>query len=36
VVISAFFLLDDRIYDQHELENSFEDLTIIGNTPDFD
>ena len=36
LVISSFFLLDDRIYDQHELEKSFEDLTIIGNTPDFD
>lgn len=36
VLISFFFLLDDRIYDQQELEKSFEDLTIIGNTPDFD
>lgn len=36
VVISVFFLMDDRIYDQQELEKSFEDLTIIGNTPDFD
>jgi hypothetical protein len=36
VIISMFFLLDDRIYDQQELEKSFEDLTIIGNTPDFD
>lgn len=36
IVISLFFLMDDRIYDQHELEKSFEDLTIIGNTPDFD
>ncbi|MCF8060836.1 MAG: hypothetical protein K9K67_16145 [Bacteriovoracaceae bacterium] len=36
LIISTFFLLDDRIYDQHELEKSFEDLTIIGNTPDFD
>lgn len=36
VIISMFFLMDDRIYDQQELEKSFEDLTIIGNTPDFD
>jgi hypothetical protein len=36
VLISVLFLMDDRIYDQQELEKSFEDLTIIGNTPDFD
>lgn len=36
VFIFSFYLLDDRIYDQQELEKSFDDLTIIGNTPDFD
>lgn len=36
VFIFTFYLLDDRIYDQQELEKSFDDLTIIGNTPDFD
>lgn len=30
------YLFDDRIYDKVELEKSFEDLSIIGNTPDFD
>jgi hypothetical protein len=30
------YLFDDRIYDKIELEKSFEDLSIIGNTPDFD
>jgi len=35
-IILTLYLLDDRIYDQFELEKSFDDLTIIGNTPDFD
>lgn len=35
-LIFGFYLLDDRIFDQTELQKSFEDLTIIGNTPDFD
>lgn len=35
-VIFTFYLFDDRIFDQTELQKSFEDLTIIGNTPDFD
>lgn len=30
------YLFDDRIFDRIELEKSFEDLSIIGNTPDFD
>lgn len=30
------YLFDDRIYDKIELEKSFEELSIIGNTPDFD
>jgi len=30
------YLFDDRIYDKVELEKSFEELSIIGNTPDFD
>tara|TARA_R110002072_G_scaffold276051_2_gene437698 strand:+ start:39495 stop:40997 length:1503 start_codon:yes stop_codon:yes gene_type:complete len=30
------YIIDDRIYDTYELEKSFEELTIIGNTPDFD
>ncbi len=35
-IIFGFYLLDDRIFDQTELQKSFEELTIIGNTPDFD
>ena len=34
--IIARYLFDDRIYDKIELEKSFEELSIIGNTPDFD
>ena len=30
------YLLDDKIYNKHELEKTFDDLTVIGNTPDFD
>jgi len=29
------YLLDRRIYDEYELRKNFEDLAIIGNTPDF-
>lgn len=36
VMISIRYLFDDRIYDTYELQESFEDLAIIGNTPDFD
>ena len=38
LILSIFvrYLFDDRIYDETELSKSFEDLTIIGNTPDFD
>jgi len=35
ITLSVYFF-DDRIYDQFELAKSFEDLTIIGNTPDFE
>ncbi len=35
-VIIFLYLLDDKIYNKHELERTFDDLTIIGNTPDFD
>jgi hypothetical protein len=36
VSVSLLFLLDDKIYNREELEKTFEDLTIIGNTPEFD
>lgn len=29
------YMVDGRIYDQYELEKNFEDLEIIGTTPDF-
>ncbi|MEC7274812.1 MAG: hypothetical protein VXV96_00700 [Bdellovibrionota bacterium] len=35
-VVIFLYLLDDRIFDQAELSKSFEDLDIIGNTPNFD
>jgi hypothetical protein len=36
VLVLLRFLFDDKIYDEYELEHSFEELTIIGHTPDFD
>ncbi|MCP4912849.1 MAG: hypothetical protein GY909_07000 [Oligoflexia bacterium] len=36
LLILIRYVSDDRIYDTYELEKSFEELTIIGNTPDFD
>lgn len=36
VCIILRYLFDDRIFDRVELEKSFEELSIIGNTPDFD
>jgi hypothetical protein len=36
IIIFFLYLFDDRIYDQYELEKSFEELSVIGNTPDFD
>ena len=36
LVVIFLYLLDDRIFDQAELSKSFEDLDIIGNTPNFD
>jgi hypothetical protein len=36
LITLCVYFFDDRIYDQFELAKSFEDLTIIGNTPDFD
>ncbi len=36
MVIILLYLLDDKIYDKYELERTFEDLSVIGNTPDFD
>ncbi len=36
LITLCIYFFDDRIYDQFELSKSFEDLTIIGNTPDFD
>ncbi len=35
-LIITRYLLDVRIYDEYELKMNFEDLEIIGNTPDFD
>lgn len=35
-IIIMLYLLDDKIYNKYELEKTFDDLTIIGNTPDFD
>jgi hypothetical protein len=34
-VIILRYIFDGRIYDEYELKNNFEDLEIIGNTPDF-
>ena len=36
LLIFILYLIDDRIYDLEELEKSFDELTVIGNTPDFD
>ena len=36
MVIILLYLLDDKIYDKYELERTFEDLSVIGNTPDFE
>ncbi|MBC97490.1 MAG: hypothetical protein CME63_07055 [Halobacteriovoraceae bacterium] len=35
-IVILLYLLDDKIYDKSELEKTFDNLTIIGNTPDFD
>jgi hypothetical protein len=34
-VVILRYIFDGRIYDEYELKNNFEDLEIIGNTPDF-
>jgi hypothetical protein len=34
-VLVLRYILDDKIYDEAELRNNFQDLDIIGNTPDF-
>lgn len=34
-VVILRYIFDGRIYDEYELRNNFEDLEIIGNTPDF-
>lgn len=36
VALITRYLLDDRIYEEHEIEKCFKDLPIIGKTPDFD
>ncbi|MGB0452299.1 MAG: hypothetical protein ACPGJV_01190 [Bacteriovoracaceae bacterium] len=33
--VIVIYLLDDRVFDEEELKNSFEGVEIIGNTPDF-
>ncbi len=35
-IVILLYLLDDKIYNKQELEKTFDDLTVIGNTPDFD
>lgn len=35
-LVIVLYLFDDKIYNKYELERTFDDLTIIGNTPDFD
>lgn len=35
VYLIARYLLDSKIYDEDELKSNFNDLEIIGNTPDF-
>ncbi|MBC7430406.1 MAG: hypothetical protein H7336_17460 [Bacteriovorax sp.] len=30
------YFLDDRLYEEHEIKKCFQDLAIIGKTPDFD
>ncbi len=35
-IVILLYLMDDKIYNKYELEKTFDDLTIIGNTPDFD
>ena len=34
-IVILRYIFDGRIYDEYELKNNFEDLEIIGNTPDF-
>lgn len=34
-VVILRYIFDGRIYDEYELKNNFEELEIIGNTPDF-
>lgn len=34
-IVILRYIFDGRIYDEYELKNNFEELEIIGNTPDF-
>ena len=36
ILLLMRYFLDDRLYEEHEIKKCFQDLAIIGKTPDFD